>query len=56
MEENDVLAFRETSTFFLGRAKVQISNVDFDRVVQIHEKKHVEKLIDVFCGEGCHRR
>jgi hypothetical protein len=55
MEENDVLSFREKSAFFLGRAKVQISNVDFDRVVRIHEKKHVEKLIDVFRGEGCHR-
>jgi hypothetical protein len=55
MEENDVLSFREESTFFLGRAKVQISNLDFDRVVQIHEKRHVEKLVDVFRGEGCHR-
>lgn len=55
MEESDVLSFREKSTFFLGRAKVQISNLDFDRVVQIHEKRHVEKLVDVFREEGCHR-
>ena len=55
MEENDILSFREKSTFFLGRAKVQISNLDFDRVVQIHEKGHVEKLVDVFRREGCHR-
>lgn len=44
------MTFREKSTFFLGRAKVQISNLDFDRVVYIHKNKHMEKLVDVFHG------
>ncbi|EED21208.1 conserved hypothetical protein [Talaromyces stipitatus ATCC 10500] len=52
---NDVALFREKSRFFLGRAKIQLANLNFDRNIQLHEKVHVDKLVDVFRGEGCHR-
>lgn len=52
---NDVELFREKSRFFLGRVKIQITSLDFNRNIQLHEKAHVDKLVSVFRGERCHR-
>uniref|UniRef100_A0A093VCB3 Uncharacterized protein n=1 Tax=Talaromyces marneffei PM1 TaxID=1077442 RepID=A0A093VCB3_TALMA len=52
---NDVELFREKSRFFLGRVKIQLTSLDFNRNIQLHEEAHVDKLVSVFRGEGCHR-
>jgi hypothetical protein len=52
---DDVGIFREKSRFFLGRVKIQLTSLDFDRNIQLHERAHVDKLVSVFRGEGCHR-